>query len=122
MVNPGDVRKAGSLCLQDQGGLHILKALRSWRREHGRTSGLLGPTPLSEVELGGPRGGKVSRQGRGLWLSRDGRCQAKRGKQQVQACPLLLSLLRAQGSALEMEAGGQRNMESSETILVPGIL
>ena len=64
----------------------------------------------------------MSRQGRGLWLSRDGRCQANRGEQQVQACPLSLSLLRAQGGALEMEARGQRNMESSETILVPVIL
>ena len=45
MVNPGDVRKAGSLCLQDQGRLHILKALRSWRRERGPDIWPPGPHP-----------------------------------------------------------------------------
>lgn len=58
----------------------------------------------------------MSRQGRGLWLSQHGRCQANREKRPVQVFPLQLPPLRAPG-ADALEAGGwETKMESLETI------
>ena len=58
----------------------------------------------------------MSRQGQGIWLSQQGRCQATGKSGRFRSDPCSCHCLGPKGVPWRLEAGRQRKMESLETI------